>query len=1112
MQVQFWPVTAGINGHIDARLLPDGALADAVNVELDRQGRLIGRAKYTAQATTVYGTGTLVAYDLFTLNDRLFSLGDAHSYGYACDIYEFMPDGLAARWRPTSNRNATSPRLPRATKVRELVRPPDQAGGVHNMSCAAFDGLVALAWNPDDDREDSYASIVSAADNQPVVFQRLADTADTPRSRIRALALEDRFIFLGEASTATDLEAARFIPASDESVVAVSTLYSGDNTTYAACRVTGANEFVTAVNVSGTVTIRRWNASCVQQGSDITISANAGHIALEADDDADQLVVLLNVSGTVTAYGYTLSTGSAIGNAAAFTGETCSEIGLCRVSSTVVQAVASVSTETAPTVMSNRYTVSTSTFAGVVNAVTDAKLATTPVFSDETFFGIRVGDDGLGGTPNMIVSSGTDDEDVTPQICKDLEVAGTTVTGSTLLPDLTRDADTGKYYWCNATANPDNDFAPGVTEFELDSTDRRQVTEFGNHVYISGGCPLVFDGHSVVEMGFLTRPRIVSVQTTTGSGSLLGGAEYDWRLHHEWVDSNQDLHLSAASAIKSATLTSANNQAGAVVASPISMRRNGSANDRGGVVRNVLSRTLATVSRTAAVITGAKVVDPPSSSLNALVLNIFVEDDTASQLFVVTFDSGSTTASAIVTDINAVTTGRVTASAVGGAIRLTLDDTGEGNHLWIYPGTANAILGFADNSHEEGTTTFTKGENFQRTASSYTAADDAVAAYDAITDTRKDESSPIVDTDLIRQQVLYSQGIASGSHHSPPPCEYIWAGRERVWFMGQPNRGRVTASKLLVPGETAECAFAGFLGFSQQVSGDVEAGAVIGDALALWTRRQIWLVTGSGPARNGIGEFFAPQCLSHAVGIKEDGWRSLVQDDFGVWFQGSDDELYRLSRAGQIENLGEQVQDYLDDYPVVTAALYVRSKQEVAFAVQSTSGSTGGILRYQARAQAWFFDDVGAVSSMADYQGRIAYVQSGTVYIQDAAPGVGTFVAYNVTGNMFQGFGVLGYGQVHRVGGLFTWRGPCTAEVFFSTDGEDFSQSLGSWSLTDSDYDEGDRVRLLVQPPEDFHDSFALKVAITHDGTDSEGAWFHGLVTETERAPNLVRLGPTHTL
>ena len=106
MPITLIPLVGGIQGQIDHRLLPDGALKTATNVEQDREGRLIGRASYTAVATTTYGTGAHVAYDLFAFNDRLLALGDAQSKGFPTDVFEYLPSG-AARWRPSSAAGAT---------------------------------------------------------------------------------------------------------------------------------------------------------------------------------------------------------------------------------------------------------------------------------------------------------------------------------------------------------------------------------------------------------------------------------------------------------------------------------------------------------------------------------------------------------------------------------------------------------------------------------------------------------------------------------------------------------------------------------------------------------------------------------------------------------------------------------------------------------------------------------------------------------------------------------------------------------------------------------------------------------------------------------------------
>ncbi len=1124
MPITLFPFNSGLSTHIDTRLLPDGALNDAVNVELDRQGRLIGRAKYTAQAMTTLdplgltSPDTLAAYDLFVLNDRLFAMGDANQFGYYVDVYEFLPSGVAAQWRPSSTINQLMARMPRATRTRDIARPPDAVGGILNMGCAAGGGYAALAWNDDDSPETGHVHIVSAALNQTLVVQRLSSSGVPLYKKNRAIALSDRMLFTGLSFAGTSINLGRWIFASDPGVVSAATAIMGTGaiTVYAVCKVAGSDQFCVVANVAGTVTLKRYDNAGANQapsgGAYATVAAVPTALAVEASSTANQITIAMVVGGEARLFSYNLTTGADIGTGpfVPFSGETSVEVALVRKSATVLEVVSSITSEPAPTVMTRVYTVSTNAFGTARRAITDAQLTTSPVYTGGTFFGIRVGLGTVGNTPNLLAFHIDDADEVRLEMAKDFEVAGTV---SQLLPDLTQDSSTGKYYWTNAVANPDGDLTPQITEFELSSTARRQTAQYGNLVYIAGATPLVFDGVSLVESGFQERPRIISLTPSNGAGELLGGATYRYRQHWEWIDSDGNLALSAPSAITSVDLSSSHDTVTAIVTAPHSIRRNRGA---GGHVRCVLSRTLATVTNTPATLLGSEVITPPSSSLTGLTLKLLVLPGFTA--YTVTFSAGATTATVVASEINAVTSAKITATNENEFIRLTTVAEGDTAFIGVSTGTANAILGLATSQSDTGETTYTVGENFQRTATASSADIDPqldprpVAAYVTITDLRKDQSDPILDTDLIRQQVLYSQGTASGAHHAPPPSECLWAGRERLIASKQPKRSRYTASKLIVPAEPAEFAAEGLLAFSGTVAGDIEASAMLGDTMVHFTRRQIWFVTGSGPDRSGQGSFFAAQLITKTIGLATpDGWRSLCEDDKGLWFQGSDKEIYRLSKGGGIDWLGRDVQDKLVLYPIVTAALYVASKSEVAFAVTSTDGLTGGILRYREERQAWFFDDVGVVTSMADYQGRIAMVQAGVVYIQDAAPGSGAGPAYYVTTGMFQGFQGLGYGALQQVGVLGTYRGPFTLEIFKSVDGTTFSTSLGSWTVTGADYSVGDRVIKLVTPAVMTHDQFALKYLVTPT-SGSEGLWLHAAAVDTEKQPGFARLGAAHNL
>ncbi len=1117
MPIQLFPFNGGIQGQIDTRLLPDGALSDAVNCQLDREGRLVGRAGFTAIGTGILitGGGALVAYDLFSLGERLFAMGDDSTFGMPANHYEYLGSGVANPWRPTSLVTDAVPRLPLATRVRDIARPPDQPDGISNMAGCAFAGFACLAWNNSIDASLGYLLVVRAAGNQPVLFQELSQLSNRPSRLLRLVGLSDRVIIVGVNTAGTAVSISSFIPLTGTVVVSLATsVLSGASVSIlAVCKVAGVDQFMIVANLAGTIRTRRYDNAGVlivpSGGQYADVAAAATALAVEASSTANQLTIAMVVGGEARLFSYNLATGAdiGIGPFVPFSGDTSVEVSLVRVSATLLDVASSISSGSTPTIKMNQYIVSTNVFGGALAIVTDAQLTTSVGFttSGQVLFGMRVGLGTVGNTPNLLASAMMSTAGNKCEIAKDLETAGTV---SACLPDLVQDSSTGKWYWCNAAANPDGSLLPMLTEFSFGSTERRQSCELGGRRYFGCGCPYVFDGFTVVESGYQERPRIISLTGSNGAGALLPGGAYDYRAHWEWIDSLGDLHLSPPSAISTVTLTSSQDTVAAIVTTPHSNRRNLGAAPGTGVCA-VISRTLATALETPAVITGVRSIDPPDGSLTGLQISM---NSNGVGTFNCTFTGAATDAATIVSEINTAFGAGITASAPNGALVLTSTSEGESAYLEVYTGDANELLGLTAGTYETGTTTRTKGENFQRSETRYTLASDAAAARLTVTDLRADQNDPIVDTDLIRQQVLYSSGVASGAHHAPPPADYVWAGRERVHFSGQPKRNRSTASKLVVPGEPAEFAFEGFLGFQSQISGDIEATAVLGDSVIHWTRNEIWEVSGSGPGRNGQGEFFAARCISRSGGIVQDGWRSLCETDEGIFFQRKSDQLCFLSKSGIVEWVGKPIQEYLLLYPVITSAVYVPTKHSVAFGVTSTNGSTGGILRYDLDAQAWFFDNVGAVKSLAQYQGRLVYLQSGVVYLEDASPGLGTFVGYYARTGMFQGFQGLGYGQVNEIGFLGTFRDDCTVTIKRSANGTTYPETLAVFTLTTVEYAVGQRVTLLKSPNPAMQDSFALEYSVASASADSEGVWLHAAALDTTSAPRFSRQGPAHKL
>lgn len=1116
MPLQLLPFSSGIRGDIDSRLLPDGAWADAVNCQLDRKGRLVGRAGFTAIGTGVLSpsAGALVAYDLVNYQGRLFALGDDTRLAVPANLYEYLGDGVASPWRPTSAVLDRVPRLPQATRVRDMCRPPDQPDGATYMHGAALGGFAALAWNNSSDSTATTLMVVRAPSDQPVHIAQLSSSSNNPCERVRLVALTDRFMIVGRNATSGNVSIASFTPASGTAVtqLAQNVFTFGANVLQmTTCKVAGADQFMVLVSdLAGVVQLKRFTNVGVNSGVTYTVSASGAYtfLAVEASSTANQITIAIVKSGNnpVEVYSYNLTTGAEIGVGphSPFSTDAADQVSLVRESATQLQVVATITSGTEDLIKANRYTVSTNTFAGAITAVTDAVLTTDALVTpwSTLVFGVRIGTGSVGGSPNCLVSWALTNTGMRFEISKDLETAGAFVSTTSLV----QDSSTSKYYWCNAAANPDGSLLPLLTEFDLGSTARRQTAELGGHLYISGGAVSIFDGISLVESGFQERPRIISLTASNAAGTLLSSGEYDYRLHWEWIDSKGDLHLSPPSAIKSVTLGASDDTVTAVVSSPHSLRRSVGKVDVTSVIC-VLSRTLATVTNTAAIVIGSVSIDPPSSTLSGLTLVVKASGTS----YTVTFSAAATTKAQTLSEISAVTSAELTPTAPNGILILTSVDTGDAAFIQIVSGTALALLGLTAGTLESGETDRTKGENFQRTAFEYTDLTDAVAEYVTIVDLRKDQSDPIVDTDLIRQRVLYSSGIASGAHHAPPPGDYLCVGRERVHVSGQPKRSRSTASKIVVPSEPAEFAFEGFLAFQSQVSGDIEASAVLGDSVIHWTRNEIWEVTGSGPGRNGQGEFFAARKVSNAGGIVADGWRSLCETDAGIFFQRKSDQLCLLTKAGTVEWTGAAIQEYLILYPVITAAVYLSGRHTVAFGVTNTAGTTGGILRYDLENDAWFFDNIGAVSAISQYLGRLCYVQSGVVYLEDSAPGTGTFVSYSASSGKFQGFQTLGWGQCNQLGFLGTFRGNCTVTLTRSSDGATFSETLAAWSLTTSEYAVGQQVKLLKEPNPAMQDSFSLKLTVTGT-TGSEGVWLHALALDTTQAPKLTRQGPAHKL
>lgn len=1231
MAVTVIPFDSGQHQGISKNLLPTGQFALLQNGQLDRDGRIRTRPGFTQVASTTYGSGAFVGYDLFSYNDRLMALGDRLAKSFPTDVFEYTQGAGAAAWRPTDP-DSTHMRLPRATKVRDLGSPPEQDGNCTNFGCAASAGFVTLVYNTNDSQLTGYGHVFRAATDQTFCLQRFAGSLNDPQLSLRAVALSDRVWVLGTGTAGDTLKAKLFVYETDEvfqtSIELLSAATGSTVITYAAAKVSGSDDFVTCTArlTNNVIQPRRWTSAGVDSGvtyAQFNAGALATSVAIEADVTSNTLTIVYTlVGGTANVKSYNLTTGAQIG-AGPFTppgtsGETAVRTSLVRRSASTVTILCDITTDPAPSITFDDYNPATNAFTNQ-DILRDAQMASSPiVHADQVCVAIRYGAANRHESLNLLLSFGHGNQDnvVTPLIGKDLEIADSS---STLLPDVCVDTSVtpNKYYWANGVINTGEarpggvnnsvDVLPLVTEFLLGSTDRRQISQLGNVAYIAGGCPTLFDGRQVFETGYHARPRIISGGPVLFTGNLLIGAEYDYRLVWEALDSDRNVHRSSVSKIfttkqgaakvtgtksinppdgtlaatgfhvidsagtdynvtfpavttrddvvnhinsitgatirasvdgldrlvltSTATGTSAlinlvgggssytilgltagstngNTQPtnSLVCSSPHSMRCNVGVFNAGGAVRLKLYRTLATVTNTPVVLTGTQpAASPPSSSIVGSSLKWNIVDSAGASFVTINFLAGDVTPALIVARINAGAGGRLVASDAGGAIRLTTVESGSGVSLQILTTLASSVLGFTTGTMTFGTTVFTKGENFQLCAVGHIGPNSRTGLYVTIVD-------KLSDDDLASQELLYTAVESPLGHHAPPPHDYVWSGKERLNTGGQPKGDRWTVSKLLTQANPACFAIEGTTGFSNRLVANIEGVLVEGDSSTYFTRRKIWRVSGRGPELNGVGEFFAADEVESAGGMRVGGWRSLCKTPEGTFFQLADDKLYMLKPGGSPEWIGQEVRDTLTLYPNIVAAEHFTQRQAVVFACQNAVGDAGALLVYDLRRKVWGQDTIGPVSALAEFDGRIAYIQGGNVFIEDLLPGVGTYVPLTVTLGSFIGFGPMGWGAIQKVLLLGVYRGDVNIEAQISYDDGKTWLTLGNFDVTAANgYALNQPIQLEFVPAIQDCSRFALQFLETYAGTGSEGAWLNALELHHSQNPGSNKLGSAYT-
>jgi len=365
------------------------------------------------------------------------------------------------------------------------------------------------------------------------------------------------------------------------------------------------------------------------------------------------------------------------------------------------------------------------------------------------------------------------------------------------------------------------------------------------------------------------------------------------------------------------------------------------------------------------------------------------------------------------------------------------------------------------------------------------------------------------DSQLATSPVLYTQSQTPVPHTSPGPYQYCWAAREREIVGGMSLPELWMFSKLLFPTEQVEFPPPGRLGFSSRANQHITAVGAFESVGLVWTKSEVSIIPGRGPEHNGTGEFDTSIRVPSPGGCID--WRSVVDAPPGFFFQMAADKLMLVPRsaqsaggAGAVLWIGQPVRQTLALFPVITGAVHVRSQMIVAFSCTNVAGDAGRILIYDLRREQWYVDTVGPAIAISELDGRLAYISSNAVFLQDVAPGTGAFPTCLVQTGVQPVGKRLGWGHLYKVGLLGLDSGPCSVECLIDYDDGAGYRTLGTETFTGTGLTVQRFWSLAIQKAA----RFSLRFVMT-GSSGTVGLRFNAWALEVEGSKNMVRVGST---
>jgi hypothetical protein len=365
-------------------------------------------------------------------------------------------------------------------------------------------------------------------------------------------------------------------------------------------------------------------------------------------------------------------------------------------------------------------------------------------------------------------------------------------------------------------------------------------------------------------------------------------------------------------------------------------------------------------------------------------------------------------------------------------------------------------------------------------------------------------TSPITllagDTTVRANGVIYTQagrGALSGTtpHEAPLPADYLWKFGARLIAA---NADQAMVSKEIFP--TEQVTWSGSEGFTiPKISERITGVAALDQRGLLFTADRIYQFSGEGPNDLGEGRFSEPLPAPSSTGLSD--WRSLVETPLGLFFQGSNGQLWMLPRDSSAPVwIGQPVRDTLVAFPVVTSATLVTEEQLVSFTCNNSGGTDGRIVSYDLRANTWIVDEFASsmpLSAACSYQQRLAILSAGVVYTEKTTVTPTTFIEHGLTTGDIKPFGGTGWGKICSVDLIGEYRGDCDLYLRVSYDsGKSFTTLTKIHQLRSASYAAGDIVRVSWDPLRRKAERIRLEFTAKTPGSATEGFVFNGYALE----------------